>query len=97
MPESAAAAGIDSCNRWSKRVCAERSPYSSRSSKAGVGARVSLHAIASVMIDRVGGASISRLNEMCGTPGLIESGPVSIVRDLVSIGIADRAVRSSND
>jgi hypothetical protein len=42
-------------------------------------------------------ASISLLNEMCGTPGLIESAPVSIVRDLVSIGIADRAVRSSND
>jgi hypothetical protein len=31
------------------------------------------------------------------TPALIESAPVSIGRDLMSIGIADRAVRSSND
>jgi hypothetical protein len=34
---------------------------------------------------------------MCVMPALIESAPVSIVRDLVSIGIADGALRSSND
>jgi hypothetical protein len=34
---------------------------------------------------------------MSVTPALIESALVSIVRDLVSIGIADRGVRSSND
>jgi hypothetical protein len=50
----------------------------------------------SEMIDRVGGENLL-LREMCGTPALIESAPVSIARDLVSIGIADRAVRSSID
>jgi FAD-dependent urate hydroxylase len=47
--------------------------------------------------DRSGWRRESLLHEMCVTPALIESAPVSIVRDLVSIGIADRAVRSSND
>jgi hypothetical protein len=48
------------------------------------------------MIDRLA-AKISLLYEICGPPALIESAPVSIVRGLVSIGSADRAVRSSND
>jgi 2-polyprenyl-6-methoxyphenol hydroxylase-like FAD-dependent oxidoreductase len=47
--------------------------------------------------DRSGWRRESLLHEMCVTPALIESAPVSIVRDLVSIGIADRGVRSSND
>jgi hypothetical protein len=42
-------------------------------------------------------ARIPLLDEMCVTPTPFESAPVSIVRDLVSIGIADGAVRSSND
>jgi hypothetical protein len=47
--------------------------------------------------DRSGWRRESLLHEVCVTPVLIESAPVSIVRDLVSIGIADRGVRSSND
>jgi hypothetical protein len=47
--------------------------------------------------DRSGWRRESLLHEMCVTPALIESAPVSIVRDLVSIGIAARGVRSSND
>jgi hypothetical protein len=48
-----------------------------------------------VGIDRVGGEIVLR-HEICVTRAVIESAPVSIVRDLGSIGIADRAVRSSN-
>jgi hypothetical protein len=59
-------------------------------------ARVSLHAIASVMIDRVGGENLPPPRDVRDARS-IESAPVSIVRDLVSIGIADRAVRSWND
>jgi hypothetical protein len=36
------------------------------------------------------------LDQLCGTPALIESVPASIVRGLVAIGNADRAVRSSS-
>jgi hypothetical protein len=47
--------------------------------------------------DRSDWRQASLLHGLCVTPNLIESAPVSIVRDLVSIGIADRGVRSSND
>jgi hypothetical protein len=48
------------------------------------------------MIDRVGGENLPPPRDVRDARS-IESAPVSIVRDLVSIGIADRAVRSWND
>jgi hypothetical protein len=55
-----------------------------------------VHAIASVTIDRVGGENLPPPRDVRDAR-FDRVRAVSIVRELVSIGIADRGVRSSND
>ena len=57
--------------------------------------RYRFRGIASVLVDRLA-AERCLLDQLCGTPALIESVPAAIVRGLVAIGIADPAVRSSS-